>query len=109
MAEDVIEVCSKCGKMPRGIDLVNGSFRCTRCGNTTITPVSTNEYEKIVTDLDQRYHAEMSRKRLETVEKIVVPNIERKGTSGAPRKKTVSKKKPEKKKAAKKSAKKGKK
>jgi len=107
MAEDMIEVCSKCGKMPRGIDLVNGSFRCTRCGNTTITAVSNDNYEKIVTELDQRYHAEMSKRRLENVERITVPVLEIGRT--ASRKKAVSKKKPEQKKAAKKPAKKRKK
>jgi len=109
MVEDMIEVCSKCGKMPRGIDLVSGSFRCTRCGNTTITPVSTDDYEKIVMELDQRYHAEMTKKRLETVERITVPVLEIGRTARASKKKAVSKKKPEKKKAVKKPAKKGKK
>ena len=37
--EDTIEVCSKCGKMPRAIDLVDGFFRCTRCGNNQLMTI----------------------------------------------------------------------
>ena len=70
MANDMIEVCSRCGKMPRGIDMnMTGMFRCTRCGNSALTAVTTDDYEKIVTGLDQQYHAELARMRLEHVRK----------------------------------------
>jgi hypothetical protein len=68
MTGDMIEVCSKCGKMPRGIDLTAGGlFRCTRCGNTSLTPVTNDDYEKVVTDLDQKFHAELAHMRIEHV------------------------------------------
>ncbi len=68
MTNDVIEVCSRCGKMPRGIDLSEaGLFRCTRCGNNALTTVTNSDYEKIVTELDQKYHAEVVRMRIANV------------------------------------------
>jgi len=99
MVDDVLEVCSKCGKMPRGIDLVNGSFRCSRCGNTSITALSNDDYERVVIELDKKYQAEISKKRLETIEKVTVQVL-----TGKESKKSGSKKKakPEKKKIVKK-------
>jgi len=88
MADDVLEVCSKCGKMPRGIDLVNGSFRCSRCGNASITALSNDDYERVVIELDKKYQAEISKKRLETIEKVTVPVL-----TGKESKKSDSKKK----------------
>jgi len=92
--------------MPRGIDLVNGSFRCGRCGNTSITALSNDDYERVVIELDKKYQAEISKKRLETIEKVTVPVL----TIGK-KSKTSSKKKAksEKKKAVKKLVKKKKK
>lgn len=95
--EDTIEVCSKCGKMPRAIDLVNGFFRCTRCSNNQLMAVSGDDYEKVVTELDARYQERVAQKRLEIVEKEM-PIEPPKPT----RKKAASKKKATKKKTAKK-------
>jgi DNA-directed RNA polymerase subunit RPC12/RpoP len=70
VTSDMIEVCSRCGKMPRGIDLgESGLFRCTRCGNTALTPVTNSDYEKIVADLDRKYHAEIVSTRIANVRK----------------------------------------
>jgi len=109
MASDMIEICSKCGKMPRGIDLTAaGLFRCTRCGNTDLRTVTNSDYEKIVTGLDQRYHAEMVQKHIEHVKAfhpmILRPVAGKKAVEkkARPAKRTV-------KKAAKKKAKKRKK
>ena len=70
VTSDMIEVCSRCGKMPRGIDLgESGSFRCTRCGNTALMPVTNSDYERIVMALDQKYHAQMVKMRIADVRK----------------------------------------
>lgn len=54
--EDTIEICSGCGKMPRSLDLLAGSFVCSRCGNRSTTQVSSENYEKVVTELDRNFH-----------------------------------------------------
>jgi hypothetical protein len=63
--EDTIEICSGCGKMPRALDHLQGQFRCSRCGNISTMHVSAEEYEKVVTDLDQKFHQHTQRKRIE--------------------------------------------
>ena len=63
--EDTIEICSGCGKMPRAIDLAEGYFMCSRCGSTTTMHVSADDYEKVVTELDQRFHMNSQKQRIE--------------------------------------------
>jgi len=65
--EDTIEVCAGCGKMPRAIDLGAGSFVCSRCGNRTTIQVSADNYEKVVSELDARFHAMMLQKKAAAV------------------------------------------
>ena len=55
--EDTIEICTGCGKMPRSIDNCGGTFVCSRCGNRSTMQVSGDNYEKIVTELDKKFHA----------------------------------------------------
>jgi len=54
--EDTIEICSGCGKMPRSLDHAAGSFVCSRCGNRATTHVSSENYEKVVVELDRNFH-----------------------------------------------------
>lgn len=68
--DNTIEVCSGCGKMPRAIDNLTGSFACSRCGNKTIIPVTASDYEKVVTELDQRFHQNLQAKKIEEASKI---------------------------------------
>ncbi|MEW6748897.1 MAG: hypothetical protein AB1295_04285 [Candidatus Micrarchaeota archaeon] len=63
--EDTIEICSGCGKMPRAIDLAEGQFMCSRCGCTVTMAVSADEYERVVTELDQRFHMNSQKERIE--------------------------------------------
>ena len=78
--EDTIDVCSRCGKMPRSIDLINGFFSCSRCGNNQLIAVKGDAYERVVTELDRKYQENLSKTRLESVEKNPVPGaLEKKG------------------------------
>lgn len=63
--EDTIEICSGCGKMPRAIDHTTGQFICSRCGSRTTMYVTANDYEKVATELDQRFHQNMQKKKIE--------------------------------------------
>ncbi len=63
--DDTIEICSGCGKMPRAIDLTAGQFMCSRCGNRTTMHVSADNYEKVVTELDRRFHMSTQKARIE--------------------------------------------
>jgi len=63
--DDTIEICSGCGKMPRAIDRIGGTFICSRCGNRTTMHVSADNYESVVTELDQRFHAMIQKARIE--------------------------------------------
>jgi hypothetical protein len=63
--DDTIEICSGCGKMPRAIDHTSGAFACTRCGNRLTMHVSAEQYEKVVTELDQRFHMGIQKSRIE--------------------------------------------
>lgn len=86
--EDTIEICAGCGKMPRSIDNSNGSFMCSRCGYRATTMVSGEQYEKIVTDLDKKFHERMLKSRFEAVAGEPLRSVKPKKTA----KKTVAKK-----------------
>ncbi len=84
--DDTIEICSGCGKMPRPLDSANGYFICSRCGNRATMVVDGKDYEKIVSDLDQKFHAKVQTDRVTSAMDAPV-EIRRKPAS-------VSKKKP---------------
>ena len=63
--DDTIEVCSGCGKMPRAIDSLSGSFICSRCGNKSTIFVTGSDYEKVVIGLDQKFHQNLQTKKIE--------------------------------------------
>jgi hypothetical protein len=63
--EDTIEICSGCGKMPRAIDRMEGSFICSRCNSSSTINVKADEYEKIAQELDQRFHSHTQKQRIE--------------------------------------------
>jgi hypothetical protein len=87
--EDTIDVCSGCGKMPRPVDRVQGSFTCSRCGNHTTIPVTAEEYEKVVTELDRKFHeALLKRKSAEVAKEPLFPVK----SKAKPRKKAAPKK-----------------
>ncbi len=65
--EDTIEVCSGCGKMPRPIDQGAGTFVCSRCGNRTTIQVTADNYEKVVSELDRKFHELILKKKAEAV------------------------------------------
>ena len=50
--------------MPRPIDSTGGQFVCIRCGNRSTIQVTAEDYEKVVTELDTRFHAHMQKKSL---------------------------------------------
>ena len=85
--DDTIEICSGCGKMPRVIDSLAGVFTCTRCGNRTTMHVTAENYEKVVTDLDHRFHMVTQKKRIEAAASVPVE---------APQKPSKAGKKPQK-------------
>lgn len=90
--------------MPRAIDLAEGYFMCSRCGSTVTMHVSADDYERVVTELDQRFHANSQKERIEAAASHPVEVRKNPGRK-SPSKKTAAKK-PAKKKAARKSAKK---
>ncbi|MFH1393744.1 MAG: hypothetical protein ABII71_01560 [Candidatus Micrarchaeota archaeon] len=57
MVEDVIEICARCGKMPRSVDfdIGTGEFRCTRCGNNDLMVVNGSDYERVVAELEDKF------------------------------------------------------
>jgi len=65
--EDAIEICTGCGKMPRAIDNLTGSFVCSRCGGHTTTTVNSNDYERVVTELDKTFHENILKKKAESI------------------------------------------
>jgi DNA-directed RNA polymerase subunit RPC12/RpoP len=95
--EDTIEVCSKCGKMPRAIDQTTGFFNCTRCGNNKLISVKADDYERIVIELDSNYQKKVALIRRESIEKEMPIGNPKKKSSKI--KKVVAKKKPVKKKS----------
>lgn len=99
--DDTIEICSGCGKMPRSIDTSSGYFLCTRCGNRATTHVTAQDYEKVVTELDQRFHTALLSQRHEAAKQEPI-KLEKKKTAKAKTAKKTPKKKSTKAKAAKK-------
>ncbi len=73
--DDTIEICSGCGKMPRAIDSLSGVFTCSRCGNRTTMHVTADNYEEVVTDLDQRFHMVTQKKRIEAAASVPVEAV----------------------------------
>ena len=63
--EDTIEICSGCGKMPRAMDAMSGSFVCSRCGNSSKVSVKADDYERIASELDRKFHAQTQKTRIE--------------------------------------------
>jgi len=62
--EDTIEICTGCGKMPRAIDRMSGSFTCSRCGNKETMQVNADSYEKVASELDQKFHTNMLKEKV---------------------------------------------
>jgi hypothetical protein len=93
--DDAIEICSGCGKLPRSLDRLTGSFVCTRCGNNTTIEVSSDNYEKIVSDLDSNFHSRLLKKKLAAAssEPILIDVVRKKKANKQAPKKMVSKKK----------------
>jgi len=93
--EDSIDVCSKCGKMPRAIDMANGSFRCSRCGNNQIIPVKGDDYEKVVIELDRGFQEMNAARRIAEAKELPpeIPLGKTKKTGKRPQKKTAPGKK----------------
>jgi recombinational DNA repair protein (RecF pathway) len=102
--DDTIEVCSGCGKMPRTFDREGGSFVCSRCGNRTTIQVSADNYEKVVSELDQKFHESILKMKAESVshEPIVMNKAAPKKKAAIPKKSKPAKKAPAKKSAKKK-------
>lgn len=61
--DDAIEICSGCGKLPRSIDMAQGHFSCSRCGNTNTIHVTSLDFEKVSEDLDARFHSRMLKQK----------------------------------------------
>jgi hypothetical protein len=94
--ENAIEICSGCGKMPRSIDTTGGQFVCIRCGNRSTIQVTTDDYEKVVTELDAKFHAHMQKQNLASArsEPIVLKKeaVRRKSLKRAAPKKATTRK-----------------
>ncbi len=60
MVDDIIEVCSRCGKVPRSIDFDpgTGQFHCSRCGNAELRMVNSEDFEEIISALEDRFTKE---------------------------------------------------
>jgi DNA-directed RNA polymerase subunit RPC12/RpoP len=99
--EDTIEICAGCGKMPRAIDRETGSFVCSRCGNRTVMQVTADDYEKVASELDRKFHEAILMQRAAAVSKEPIKPAKPKKSAA---KKAPAKKAP--KKAAKPSSKK---
>ena len=65
--DDAIEICSGCGKMPRSIDTIDGRFVCSRCGNISTIQVKSDDYEKVASELDSKFHANVLKTKLASV------------------------------------------
>lgn len=70
--EDAIEICSGCGKMPRAMDHLSGQFLCSRCGNRVTMHVNADNYEKVATELDQKFHMVTQKQRIESAASVPV-------------------------------------
>jgi len=90
--DDAIEICSGCGKMPRSIDTVDGRFVCTRCGNDRTIQVKADDYEKVATELDSKFHADVLKQKLasarsEPIMKAPKTRVKKRVTTKKPAKK----------------------
>ncbi|MEW6722913.1 MAG: hypothetical protein AB1324_06650 [Candidatus Micrarchaeota archaeon] len=95
--EDTIEVCTGCGKMPRAMDRSSGAFQCSRCGNRATMSVNTENYEKVATELDAKFHSATQKKRVEDAATHPVDmKPSRKKAKAVSRKKPANSKKPKK-------------
>ena len=65
--ESSLEICNGCGKVPRSLDLSLGSFSCSRCGHKQTISVSSDEYERVIFNLERSFHEALIRKRLDSV------------------------------------------
>lgn len=63
--EDTIDICSGCGKMPRSMDSMSGSFVCSRCGSNSTLSVKADDYERIASELDHKFHTGTQKSRIE--------------------------------------------
>ncbi len=70
--DDTIEICAGCGKMPRVLDRAAGNFICSRCGGNTTIQVNSDNYEKIVLELDQNFHMNEQHEKIEAAADSVV-------------------------------------
>jgi len=93
--DDAIEICSGCGKLPRSLDRLTGSFVCTRCGNNTTIEVSSENYEKVVSDLDANFHSRLLKQKLAVAssEPILIDVVRKRKAKKKTSKNPVSKKK----------------
>ena len=65
--ESSLEICNGCGKVPRCLDLSLGSFSCSRCGHKQTISVNSDEYERVIFNLERSFHEALIRKRLDSV------------------------------------------
>ncbi|HSB47469.1 MAG TPA: hypothetical protein VLD37_05625 [Candidatus Bilamarchaeum sp.] len=63
--EDTIEICAGCGKMPRAIDRMQGTFICSRCSGSSTINVKADDYERVAQDLDMKFHSNTQKQRIE--------------------------------------------
>jgi len=75
--EDTIEVCTGCGKMPRQMDYTQGFFLCSRCGGRSTMYVNSDEYEKVVSELDARFHAGLMKAKVDSIVDVPLSHDER--------------------------------
>ena len=92
--EDMIEICAGCGKMPRPIDRLTGSFTCSRCGNHTTMQVHADSYEKTALELDKQFQDRLLKQKIEAAAKAPVHFPKQKKSKKAPVKKKKAAKKP---------------
>ncbi len=83
--EDTIEICSGCGKIPRIMDKMSGFFVCSRCGERSTIFVQADDYERVATDLDKRFHEMILRKKSEEAkaEPLIIPKAKAKKKTSA--------------------------
>ncbi|MGV8085679.1 MAG: hypothetical protein ACP5N9_05505 [Candidatus Bilamarchaeum sp.] len=63
--ENSLEICNGCGKVPRSLDLSLGSFSCSRCGHNQTIQVNSDEYERVIFNLEQAFHQKIIKEKLE--------------------------------------------
>lgn len=98
--EDTLDICAGCGKMPRAMDRLQGSFVCSRCNGVSILSVKADEYERTAQELDQRFHSNAQKQRIEAAASHPVemkPRGARSGAKKAAKPKAAPRKSPSKK------------